>query len=335
MRISQEMLQKIARDTVKSRQRSEPDIMAAYLVGSVLTNEPLLGGTTDIDLVLVHKYQAMIEREVVPVTREVSLDIIHKRKDDFDQYRELRHDPWLGYPLTYNHILLLDTDHWLEFIQSGVTAGFHRSDNVLIRVRGMLDSARQGWFALNKNDFPDHIAWLQQYLAILTLAANAVTGLIGPPLTTRRFILDFSAQVETLGVPNLQAGLFGLLGISKKVEKSLPKWIEALKADLLLASEIPACPVRLAPCRYAYYLDAIGAMVENGEFEAALWPLFTIWLDLREILHDANKGLKPWTDFLLTLQLVEEHQSQKTMALDSYLDTVEQVIEDWVDIYGD
>ena len=334
MRITRELLHKIARDTVKARKRSEPDILAAYLIGSVLTEEPLLGGTTDIDLVLVHKYQVPVERETVAVTREVSLDILHKRKDDFDHHRTLRQDPWLGYPLTYNHILLADTDHWLEFIQAGVTAEFHRSDNVMVRVRGMLNEAREGWFALNRTVFSTHEAWLQQYLAVLTSAANAVTGLIGPPLTTRRFLLIFTEQIETLGVPKLQAGLYGLLGIGKEVEKKLSKWTDAFQTDLSQLSETPSLPVRLAPCRHGYYLDAIRAMGDSGEAEAALWPLLEVWLAVRQAIPHPDESLKAWNDCLQTLHLVEEHQSQKTAALDSFLDTVEQVIEDWNDLYG-
>lgn len=334
MRITQELLNKIARDTVKSRKRSEPDIMAAYLVGSVLTNEPLLGGTTDIDLILVHKYQVTVEREAVPVTRDISLDILHKRKDDFNHHRKLREDPWLGYPLTYNHILLADTDHWLEFIQAGVTADFHRSDNVLVRVKGFLDSARDGWFALNQNDFPDHATWLQQYFSILTLAANAVAGLIGPPLTKRRFILSFTERIETLGIPKLQAGLFGLLGITNKLEKSFPKWLDTLQSNLSKLAELPSASVELAPCRHAYYLSSIRAMAESGNFEAALWPLIDIWLSVRRTISDPDNDAKVWKDCLQTLQLVEENQSQKTEALDSFLDTIEQVIEEWEEIYG-
>jgi hypothetical protein len=34
------------------------------------------------------------------------------------------------------------------------------------------------------------------------------------------------------------------------------------------------------------------------------------------------------------LHLAEEHQTQKTAALDAYLDTIEQVIEEWNELYG-
>lgn len=334
MRITQELLHKIAHDTIKSRKRSEPDLLAAYLIGSVLTEEPLLGGTTDIDLVLVHKYQVTIERETLPVTREISLDILHKRKEDFDHHRKLRQDPWLGYPLTYNHILLTDTDHWLEFIQAGVTADFHRPDNVLARVRGMLDSAREEWFKLTGDAFPDHLSWLQQYLIVLALAANSIAGLISPPLTTRRFLLSFAESTETLGVPKMLAGLHGLLGITNAIENNLPKWLEAFHSDLSSLPDNPATPILLRPCRHAYYLDVVKAMVESGEGKAALWPLLETWVASRKSTPDPEGQLDLWTDCLQTLQLTEEHQQQKTEALDSYLDTIEQILEDWTNLYG-
>lgn len=330
MRITQELLHKIARETVKARQRSEADLHAAYLTGSLLTEEPLLGGTTDIDLVLVHKYQIPIERETVAVSREVSLDIIHKRKDAFDQHRRLRQDPWQGYPLTMSHILLADTDHWLEFIQAGVTADFYRSDNVLARVRSLLAAAREGWFTLKQSADSDPRAWLRQYLTTMALAANTIAGLIGPPLTTRRFLLTYAERVETLGVPNLLAGIYGLLGYSNSVEENLPQWTNALEADLARLGEMPASLVHLAPCRHAYYLDAIRAMTESGSPQAALWPLLKVWLDAQSTTTSADE----WESCLQAIQLSAQYQPQKIEALDAYLDTVELVVEDWAALYG-
>ncbi len=90
MRITNSMLHKFAQETVSQRVRTEPDLHAAYLTGSLLGESPLLGGTTDIDLVLVHKYQAPVEREVQALTPEVSLDIYHKTKIEYDEHRQFR-----------------------------------------------------------------------------------------------------------------------------------------------------------------------------------------------------------------------------------------------------
>ena len=53
MRITPELLFKIAEDTVAERTESNPAIIAAFLVGSVWDGEPVLGGTADIDLVFI------------------------------------------------------------------------------------------------------------------------------------------------------------------------------------------------------------------------------------------------------------------------------------------
>ena len=53
MRINSEMLIKTARDHVAKRLRQPNDIVAVYLTGSDTSEEPLLGGTTDIDMVFV------------------------------------------------------------------------------------------------------------------------------------------------------------------------------------------------------------------------------------------------------------------------------------------
>ncbi len=334
MRITQELLHKFARETVKQRQRSEPDLHAAYLCGSVLSEFPLLGGVTDIDLVLVHKYQVPVERETIGLTNDVSLDIDHKRQEDFENPRHLRQAPWMGYPLTYNHILLFDTDHWLEFVQASVSSDFHRPDNVLARVNLFLSEAREQWFSLIQTPSETHTAWLHRYLEILALAANAIAGLIGPPLTTRRFLTSFNQRTHTLGVPNLIAGFFGLLGFSDQERGSLARWVEGLDADFdhLLETSVP--PAHLTACRQPYYLEGIKALMEYETPDQALWPLLRIWTDIHLSMTKPSPSLEVWQGCLKSLNLTEEQSSQKATALDAYLDTLEVNIESWAEAYG-
>ena len=54
MRLTRETLIKIARDTAEQRVQISRRIICIYLVGSVLSDSPLLGGTTDIDLIIIH-----------------------------------------------------------------------------------------------------------------------------------------------------------------------------------------------------------------------------------------------------------------------------------------
>ncbi len=331
MRITYDLLHKFARDTVNARKRTEPDLHAAYLIGSLLDEVPLLGGTTDIDLILVHRYQAPIERETAAITPEVSLDIRHKLIEDFEPHRKLRQDPILGYPLANNNIALHDTDHWLEFIQAGVSADFHRPDNVLARTRTMLDEARSRWFTLLQSPPVDHAHWVQGYLAILSLAANAANGLIAPPLTTRRFLIDFELGVTSLGVPKILAGFQGLLGSPDIGAEDLLEWSDALEAEFdRLDAE--RTPTHLAPCRQAYYLNAIRWLATSEFASATTWPLLKIWTDLRCLNGKGASG--EWESCLERLQLAADQLETKTEALDAYLDTVEVVLETWANAYA-
>ena len=333
MRITNSMLHKFAQDTVNSRLRNEPDLHAAYLTGSLLSESPLLGGSTDIDLVLVHKYQAPVDREVQPLTPEVSLDIYHKTKNEYDEHRQFRKDPWRGYPLTHNHILLFDTDHWLEFIQASVSAHFHHSENVLARVQKLSTAARDQWFSLLRNPAQSYQEWLNRYLQILSLAANSIAELIGPPLTRRRFLVTFKNYAEALGVPKIVIGLYGLLGLSDERQDALDVWIDAFQQDFDHLQKESTPPVHLSPCRRDYYLNAIRALATSDDPLLAGWPLLHTWLDVRMAAIKDLPGEEAWQNCLETLELTEESAEQKIEALDVYLDSLDIVIENWSSAY--
>lgn len=334
MRITRELLNKFAHQTVNARLRSEPDIHAAYMMGSIIRENPLLGGTADIDLVLVHKYSAPTERECVSITPDVSLDIFHKIREDYNDHRAFRQDPWMGYPLTHYNIILYDSNHWLEFIQSSVNAEFHRPDNVLTRVRKFSSKARDQWFSLFQQPSNTHEAWLDRYLLTLSLAANSVSGLIGPPLTRRRFLQTFEERVEDLGVPKILAGLHGLLGFSDAQDQELLTWINAFKEDLAYLSEKSVPPAHLVPCRHSYYTSAIEALAKSDSPAQAVWPLLRTWLDVQLAMNKPSPNTDTWRNMLSSLDLSEEQVEEKSEALDAYLDSVEIVIEAWENTYG-
>ena len=93
MRINRQTLLKIAEDTVAQRARQERDIVSAFLIGSLLEEDYLLGGTTDIDLVFIHAETVQDEREIVRLTDDVHLDIAHYPQKTFRQTRSLRRHP--------------------------------------------------------------------------------------------------------------------------------------------------------------------------------------------------------------------------------------------------
>src|SRR5512140_2545038 len=102
MRVTRDSLIRLARETAQERSFNDRSIIAAYLTGSLVTDtDPMLGGTTDIDLVLVHSMAAPVDREIVKLSPDFHLDIRHRSRSEFRSPRELRADPSLGYEM-YN-----------------------------------------------------------------------------------------------------------------------------------------------------------------------------------------------------------------------------------------
>jgi len=115
MQLTPEVLQQFAETTVNKLVQVDPSIIAAYLCGSALLQEsPLLGGTTDIDVVLIHSTKPPAAREILRLTEEVHLDILHHLQDDYRQGRELRVHPWMG-PTLNNAKPIYDPRHfWIS-----------------------------------------------------------------------------------------------------------------------------------------------------------------------------------------------------------------------------
>ena len=68
MRVTRESLLRIAKETVQERAYNDPEMIAAYLTGSLLNVDPMLGGTADIDIVFVYKNKPQQSREFVKLT---------------------------------------------------------------------------------------------------------------------------------------------------------------------------------------------------------------------------------------------------------------------------
>jgi hypothetical protein len=145
MRVTRESLIRIAKETTQERAYNDHTIVAAYLTGSLISSEdPMIGGTADIDLVLVHNSQPGFTRQVARLTPDFHIDIHHRTRFDFKSPRELRTDPFLGWEL-YDPMLLFEREKFFEFYQAGLRAGFefHSPVFVMGRCRNLHASARR------------------------------------------------------------------------------------------------------------------------------------------------------------------------------------------------
>jgi hypothetical protein len=323
MRVTRDTLIRIAKETALKRANADPGLVAAYLTGSLRTENPFLGNSTDIDMVLVHGGEVASRREILPLTPEVHLDIVHNQRSEYDKPKELRVHPWLG-PDLYDSLPLYNTQHFFEFVQAGVRAGYNEPVNVLARARQNADHARQIWsgLGLDQETGPKR---LLSYLKSVNHAANAIAVLTGSPLGERRFQLQFQERAEAAGVPGLAAGLAGLLGDAAVEAAALKEFLPDWEKAFVEASGRENVSPGIALPRLGYYKLSFEAMLAGESPQSLLWPLLHTWTLSAVVLSPAHQA--KWKAACETLGLAGEKFNGCMEGLDRFLDTVEETLE--------
>ncbi|MCS6906507.1 MAG: hypothetical protein RML93_01340 [Anaerolineales bacterium] len=332
MRITPETILEIARNAVARRVRNDLSILAAYLCGSTLEDDFLLGGTVDIDLVLIHIDQVSPPREIERLTDEVHLDIAHHSQKQYEPARALRTHPWLG-PALYSGKPLYDRAHVLDFIQASVRGMFNSPQNVIGRARPQAEHARQMWFELRDIRKEIGLKEVRLYLKALECAANAIALLSGDPLTERRFLVKFAHRAAAIGRPGLAAGLIGLLGGAEVQRETLQTWQLQWEEAFAALPETPRSTV-LHPARRAYYGRAFEFLVNGAEPRAVLWPLLCTWLEMVAEMGEGSVAAQGWNEITARLGLSGDDFCQRVMAFDAFLDQVEEALEEWAQRNG-
>ena len=328
MQLTPEVLQQFAETAVEKLVQVDSSIIAAYLCGSALqTGNPLIGGTTDIDIILIHTTEPRVKREVLRLTEDVHLDIVHHLQEDYRRGRELRVDPWMG-PTLSNAKPIHDPRHFLDFTQASVRGLFNRPDYKMQRARVLFDQARQTWIglqAISTSVGPNVVA---SYLEAVGNAANAVAVLTGAPLTERRLLLEFPQRAEALGQDRMYVAVTGLLGGHRIESEQIQSWIPAWSSTY---DAIPdeARPARLHSYRKDYYLRAFDAIIGSGDAKAVLWPLMNTWTLAASVLSASNPVYQGWRDACQQLELISSDLSDRVAALDAFLDQVDEVLINW------
>jgi hypothetical protein len=323
MRVTRESLIRIAKDTAQERFFNDRGLIAAYLTGSLVGGaDPMLGGTTDIDLVLVHSMPPSVEHEIQKLTPDFHLDIHHRSRAEFRSPRDLRADPELGYEM-YDPMLLSEKEKFFEFVQAGLRAGFefHAPSMVLSRCRKLLAAARRSWLTLSGAREGIGPAQALEFLRAVAAAANAVAELNGGPLPERRFLLQFPARAEAAGRPEFTETVFNLLGASRVDATTLSSWLPAWGADFLAAAQDPRVYHRIHATRLNYYSKGIETLLAGERPLTALWPLIHTWTLSAQVLDQSTAT--PWQAASRRLGLLSPEFDQRASELDTFLDQVE------------
>jgi len=328
MRINRQTLLNIAEETVARRVRESRGILSAYLCGSLLGEDYLLGGTADIDLVFVHIDTPSTEREIVGLTDQVHMDIAHYAQKEFRNTRKLRLHPWFG-PAINECKVLHDPQHFMDFTLASVRGQFDRPEHVMGRAFPQLQLARQIWSSLaDRKPGPVSPAALGRYLRAVEHGVNAVALLSGPPLTERRLLLNFPNRADVVGRPGLYPGVLGILGAINVAPETIGTWVDGWQIAIGAVPEDER-PPRLHASRQAYYQQAVGSMLGSDRPQAALWPVLRTWTIAVNLLPDKHAGRAAWKQACQELGLHDTGFSERVIALDAYLDTIDECLDHW------
>lgn len=333
MRNTREFLHRTAKDYVAGRIKTDRDLVGAYLIGSVLFDESLLGGTTDIDLVLIHAGEPKVKREIVRINDEVHMDIVHQSEAVYQQPRDLRVDAWLGSAVQNHPVLLYDVRHWFEFTQASAGAQFYRPDHILSRARSLSEKSRTIWTELHEGR-PTYVKKVCKYMNAVECAGNAIVSLTGAPLTRRRFMLEFPDRCKEIDASGLVNGFVNLLNLQTVTKENIAALLLNWEKAFRSAGEQEETSPDLHPIRFDYYSRAIQAHLEDDEIQSAAYPLFFTWAKAVSYLYATSPEYIAWFDTMKDLGLGKDQLPEKLLALDAYLDHVEEVLDDWANKAG-
>ncbi len=321
MRITKEALLKNARDLTEKKLAPDRNVVAVFVVGSMLQEDPFIGGTADVDLLVIYQGDPPRERELIKLSNDIHIDIAYESNTHYAKPRELRGHPWRGWNM-WDPTLLHDTSHFFEYTQSSLRAQFDDAVNIASRAHYFVSLARQTW-----NDFQFGKEWdLTTYLQAVENAANAIASLNGPPLTERRLLIDFPARAQKANKPEYTSMLMACLNAGQLSPDHITAWLPHWQESFETAASHPF-EARIHPSRIAYYSQAIASHLSSDFPLAALWPLLPTWSAAADGGHLTISQSNAWQTALNELGLNQKQKEDRLTALDVLLDEIEEKLE--------
>lgn len=325
MIITPDRLIDLAKEETEQRAKRLP-ITAGYLVGSVLQDEPLLGGTADIDLILIHKTFPLRPREVKRLSPDVHLDIYNLSKEDFENPRDLRTEPLLGSSLC-GSMRLYDPDHFFDWAQAAACAQFSRPDNRLARAHKLLEDAR----VARKNLTAGEPTWPRTFVHAAWNGANALCCLHSKPVHGRRAVPHLRQRLEALNALEHLARFLALFDAQGMEGWNIPHWLTSFGKAFDFAIQLNQGETA-KPVRRDYFLRAFQELAESGQPEAVVVSLLTHWplpaTAEDPIVQEAAEA-NAWRDLLNATGLSDGEFKRKRSELEVFLDGAELFMEDW------
>lgn len=327
MKLTNELLNKVALDFVKEKAENDYSIKSIALFGSLLKEDAIIQNSADIDLFVLESYGAY-RREIVELTEDIHLDIEYAPLEDFQQTVGLRKMPYKGY-LIYGCKPLYDPEHVLDFVQAGVRGNFFAPENVFARVNTLLGGVRDQWLKYQMTKHVREEEFAKFFIGLIHDTLQSIVLFEEQPLGTRRMLVDFPTFAKKAGDASLFADVLKLLGVAGMSVEDLRAWIEDWSFDFDSIQDLPKVEANIAAAKKNYYLRAIEEQLDSDVPFAAAWPLLVTWVDVYTYGEmRARKDFK-WEATAKKLGFVEDNFANKMKEFDVFLDKVEEIFSNW------
>jgi hypothetical protein len=328
MRVTRDILLKLASENAAKLVEKDRSIHCVYITGSLLREDPFLGGVTDIDLICIHDRPVKVEREIIRINADVHVDVAHLPQSLFDHPRNLRSDAWLGGSLAEGPKVLHDLSRWFDYTRASATAQFWNTDQVAARARSFSARSRQAWQQLSDESIPQGIKRAQAYIDALEDLANSVNALSGKPLTTRRLVYELPERAARVDFSDFTGAFVNLFTTSSFNEEHWASWLKQWQEGLLALKEIKEAPIHLGISRHNYYLKAATALAAERP-ATALWIMLHTWTQAAAFLPKGEQPYKEWQNFAHALDLDGRGLMNRLTDLDALIDNVDTFLDRW------
>jgi hypothetical protein len=333
MRVTRDALLTLATSAARERAEKNVTLQCIFLCGSLMQEESLMFGTTDIDLMFVHSTQPTEPREMVRVNDEIHLDIHHLPESLFRQPRTLRKDIWIGSTLWSGPKLLYDVGHWFEFMLAGATAQFMSPENILARCSLLLREAREAWSTLSTEPPAKFAEFMAIYLDTIEKCGNAIACCGSIPLPLRRFWIGLPVVATINGVPELASRLQSLLMPEPIDDDIWQAWFKDWEGVLLSFGKESKYPPLLAPCRRKYYTSVAAGFFAESPAES-IWILLRTWIIAAQNSRETSSIQKSLHTVCALLGFSPERMPIKLEALDNLLDQLDNYLDSYTSQNG-
>ena len=332
MKLTNDLLQKIALDFVKEKAANDYAVKAVGLFGSVLKEDAIVRNSADVDLMIWESYGSQ-RREIVELTEDVHLDIEYFSVDDFQQTVELRSMPYKGY-LVYGCKPLHDPDHVLDFVQAGVRGNFFETENVMARVDTLLSGARDRWLKYQMTHNVSAELFAQFYFEMLHDVLQSVVLYEDQPLGVRRMLIEFPDYAKKAGDVSLFADVLGLLGVAGMDLTILRNWLNDWSEDYDAVQSLPTINPSIDAIKKNYYFKSMEDQLDSDVPLTAAWTMLFTWVEMATFAEQRGFDGLHWGEVAKTLGFVESEFGIKMKAMDAFLDKVEAIFVTWKSANG-